>query len=107
MIPNVTTEKNITGPVPHCAGESHASSVNKTVPTMPKADGLKICLPWNLKMYFETTVRNDANNPVYQWLVFNKRHKLNALISTLNSPKANPGFPGIGKNFFCRTVSAA
>jgi len=88
MIPNVTTPKNITVLLPHCPGESQASLVRKIVATIPKAEGLKTCLRFHLKIYFDATVKKAANKLMYQKFVLSNKHKLIALIKTLNPQRS-------------------
>src|SRR5688572_32119947 len=77
------TRKKTTALLPHCPGESHASFVSNNVTIIPNAEGLKICLPLILTIYFPAADKNAANKLIYQKLVLSKRQRLIALIRTL------------------------
>jgi hypothetical protein len=66
IVPSVIAEKNITALLPHCPGDNHASPVRRRVAMIPKAEGLKICLLLNRKIYLDATVRKAASRLVYQ-----------------------------------------
>src|SRR5690242_9960746 len=101
MTPNVMAEKRITALLPHCPGESHASPVHTIVAIMPKAEGLKICLPRKRKIYLEAVVSSAAKRLTGQWLVFNRRQRLSAEMSTLKPQQLIPFFPVSGRKVFC------
>src|SRR6188474_3187581 len=104
IVPNVTTPKKMTALLPHWPGLSHASFVRSIIATIPKAEGLKMCFWLKRRTYFEATVKKAASKLTYQSFVFNKRHRLIALIRTLKPHRSNSvGF----KNLFAFIESAA
>ena len=84
--PKLKTANIITAPLPHWPGLIQALPVNRIATTIPNADGLKICFPFILKMYFERMETDAAKTATHQLLVFNKRHSPKDEIKTEGIP---------------------
>ena len=71
--PKQQAENSITNPLPHWPGLIQQSWQIKIAPTIPSADGLKICLPFTRIIYFDKIEIKAANTAVCQWFVFNNK----------------------------------
>ena len=84
--PKLITPNKITALLPHWPGLIQASLVNNMATAIPKADGLKICLPLKRKTYLDAMVIIAANMATPISFVFNSRLKPKADISTEEIP---------------------